>query len=202
MMVNGFYESRVVVVAFECHYMKLGLKSIIDKMADEFRINVRYIDFDVKNSLLQLINVCKENAGAIVLCDVRDKLFTYCFTFFSNCHLSTVSSITLLDTDIFNESERPHNYIQSDLSILNRQENQIIRLLMNAWKPKQIAEVTGISIGMISFHKRNAMKKLGVRTLCGLFHKYHGSSRDKNIAILSNPIFGDANSHSCTSGME
>ncbi|MDR6366998.1 LuxR C-terminal-related transcriptional regulator [Enterobacter sp. SORGH_AS_0287] len=56
--------------------------------------------------------------------------------------------------------------------MLSGNEKEIVHMLSDGMRPKEIANKTGLSIKTISAHKRSAMRKLNVRTNMELLVKY------------------------------
>ncbi|HCR0223718.1 TPA: hypothetical protein OMS29_004898 [Klebsiella aerogenes] len=178
--------TQKVILLSECSYLKIGLGFLLRKRAYELGINIQYIELDPEDSILNLIGYCRSNIQVTVLCDTRSKYFPYLFDLFRKFSIPVKSKATAWITNLTPEiTDKPKQCYQSYANRLTAVENQIVKLLMKAWKPKQISELTGMDVKKISYYKRNAMRKMGVSTSHELFQRYYGSSKIKNIAILT-----------------
>lgn len=189
--------TKKVIFVSECSYMKAGLKSLLRIKADELGIEIQYQDYDYNTSIIELIAYCRKNYEVILLCDTRSKFFPYLFEAFRTGVATFKGKKTHWISRLLpGVTDKLYHDNSNYISRLSAVENQIIKLLMRAWKPKQISEVTGLDVKKISFYKRNAMKKMGAATSHELFQKYYGNSKIKNIAILSDSVMLHYNSHS------
>ncbi|HCC5867071.1 TPA: hypothetical protein M5853_004950 [Klebsiella aerogenes] len=176
-----------VIFLSECSYMKAGLKFLLFKKAEEIGINIQYFELNPEDCILNLADYYRNisDIQVTVLCDTRSKHFPYFFDklrkFETPINNRKTSWITNLAPSI---TIKPQQYYQSYAYRLSALENQIVRLLMKAWKPKQISELIGMDVKRVSYYKRNAMRKMGVLNSHELFHRYYGSSKLRDIAIL------------------
>ena len=176
-----------VIFLSECSYMKIGLRLLLFKRAEEIGVNIQYIELDPEDCIHNITRCYRDNSNiqVTILCDTRSRHFPYLFDklrkFETPIKNKRNSWIANLAPSITN---KPQQYYQSGAYRLSALENQIVRLLMKAWKPKQISEFIGIDVKRVSYYKRNAMRKMGVLNSHELFHRYYGSSKLRNIAIL------------------
>lgn len=178
-----------VIFLSECSYMKKGFHFLLCKRAEELGIDIQYIELEPEDAITNLIGYCRGHVQVTVLCDTRSRYFPYLFDMFRKFEKSAKSKTTAWITNLAPEiTNKPERYNQSYANRLTALENQIVKLLMKAWRPKQISELIGIDVKRVSYYKRNAMRKMGVSTSHELFHKYYGSSKIRNIAILSNTV--------------
>lgn len=181
--------TQKVIFLSECSYMKAGFQFLLCKRADELGIKIQYTEQEPKDFIQNSIEYCMSDNQLTVLCDTRSRYFPYLldrFRKFSNPVKSKASTwITNLAPERIN---KPQQYYQSYANRLSAVEHQIVKLLMKAWKPKQISEFTGLDVKKISYYKRSAMRKIGVSTSNELFHRYYGNGKVRSIAILSSSV--------------
>ncbi len=184
---NAIESSEKVILVSDCSYMKIGLRFLINEKVKS-GIKFEYLEFPSDNSIADLLSHCRDSRRATLFCDSESRFFS-CFIegFESLQDASETKPEWMINLIGYLQYKKLVNnkFCTEKLSAV---ENQIVKLLMNEWKPKKISEATGISIRNISIHKRNAMKKMNVRSLQALYKKYHEVNRFKYATILLNSI--------------
>lgn len=82
-----------------------------------------------------------------------------------NCIQSVASGRTWMEDNVFRDSVHPERYPRSDLTA---REHQVLELVEQGFKNKEIANELGIRPGTVKIHLKHIFEKTGVRGRYGL----------------------------------
>lgn len=182
----------VSIIDVSCNFLHMGIKKLLNEIRSEtgfseflltqrvkvLKYDIIFIDSDELSPQSLLIALKTIPLGAAIFITATEKFSFYCIDLalqydatilFKNESLQDLKNkINLkISSKLLRENKKNNNF---DISIkLTDCQLQIIDLVCRGFSGTVIAKILNRSEKSISFHKRSAMKKIGVRTNSELF---------------------------------
>lgn len=143
-------------------------------------------------SLLQLVGEClpkiHPDSKIILIGDIANvNPIKFYFNGLKNVNVILDKTITLdeLRRELLSISTNKEQGFERVSAMLTPRELEVLRMLLDGGTPKQIADDLQLNFRTVSHHKRAALAKLGVRSLCPLVDLINKKAYNKGFSPLA-----------------